>query len=92
MGKVWGESQPVTGRTGPWSGSARAPADIWGHLWLVPLQGVWLEPSRSAQLEEIEKLLANDDQELIGDFSKVGAQGWGSSGGAAPMILNRDHH
>ncbi|NXM62900.1 MPIP2 phosphatase, partial [Illadopsis cleaveri] len=32
--------------------------------------GVWLEPSTSAQLEEIENLLANDDQELIGDFSK----------------------
>ncbi|XP_053788516.1 M-phase inducer phosphatase 2-like [Vidua chalybeata] len=32
--------------------------------------GVWLEPCRSAQLEEIENLLANDDQELIGDFSK----------------------
>ncbi|XP_014739317.1 PREDICTED: M-phase inducer phosphatase 2-like [Sturnus vulgaris] len=32
--------------------------------------GVELEPSRSAQLEEIENLLANDDQELIGDFSK----------------------
>ncbi|NXH96022.1 MPIP2 phosphatase, partial [Pachycephala philippinensis] len=31
---------------------------------------VWLEPSRSARLEEIENLLANDDQELIGDFSK----------------------
>ncbi|NXD57383.1 MPIP2 phosphatase, partial [Corvus moneduloides] len=30
----------------------------------------WLEPSRSARLEEIENLLANDDQELIGDFSK----------------------
>ncbi|NXR66850.1 MPIP2 phosphatase, partial [Rhadina sibilatrix] len=30
----------------------------------------WLEPSRSAQLEEIENLLVNDDQELIGDFSK----------------------
>ncbi|XP_041320491.1 uncharacterized protein LOC121352021 isoform X5 [Pyrgilauda ruficollis] len=32
--------------------------------------GVWPEPCRSAQLEEIENLLANDDQELIGDFSK----------------------
>ncbi|XP_041879549.1 M-phase inducer phosphatase 2-like isoform X1 [Corvus kubaryi] len=32
--------------------------------------GAWLEPSRSARLEEIENLLANDDQELIGDFSK----------------------
>ncbi|NXR95229.1 MPIP2 phosphatase, partial [Hypocryptadius cinnamomeus] len=32
--------------------------------------GVWLEPCRSAQLEEMENLLANDDQELIGDFSK----------------------
>ncbi|NXH84189.1 MPIP2 phosphatase, partial [Edolisoma coerulescens] len=31
---------------------------------------VWLEPSKSAQIEEIENLLANDDQELIGDFSK----------------------
>ncbi|NXR98435.1 MPIP2 phosphatase, partial [Oxylabes madagascariensis] len=31
---------------------------------------VWLERSRSAQLEEIENLLASDDQELIGDFSK----------------------
>ncbi|NXW71081.1 MPIP2 phosphatase, partial [Hirundo rustica] len=31
---------------------------------------VWLEPSKSAQLEEIKNLLANDDQELIGDFSK----------------------
>ncbi|NXK69709.1 MPIP2 phosphatase, partial [Sylvietta virens] len=31
---------------------------------------VWLGPSRSAQLEEIENLLANDDQELTGDFSK----------------------
>ncbi|NWZ15591.1 MPIP2 phosphatase, partial [Agelaius phoeniceus] len=30
----------------------------------------WLEPCRSAQLQEIENLLANDDQELIGDFSK----------------------
>ncbi|NXD05264.1 MPIP2 phosphatase, partial [Certhia familiaris] len=29
---------------------------------------VWLQPSRSAQLEEIENLLANN--ELIGDFSK----------------------
>ncbi|XP_058682634.1 M-phase inducer phosphatase 2-like isoform X2 [Poecile atricapillus] len=33
-------------------------------------QGVCLEPSRSARLEEIENLLAKDDQELIGDFSK----------------------
>ncbi|NXH30488.1 MPIP2 phosphatase, partial [Myiagra hebetior] len=32
--------------------------------------GVWLEPSRSARLEEIESLLAKDDQELTGDFSK----------------------
>ncbi|NWW59748.1 MPIP2 phosphatase, partial [Ifrita kowaldi] len=32
--------------------------------------GTWLEPSRSARLEEIENLLASDDQELIGDFSK----------------------
>ncbi|XP_041252870.1 M-phase inducer phosphatase 2-like isoform X13 [Onychostruthus taczanowskii] len=32
--------------------------------------GVWPEPCRFAQLEEIENLLANDDQELIGDFSK----------------------
>ncbi|XP_077027579.1 M-phase inducer phosphatase 2-like [Agelaius phoeniceus] len=32
--------------------------------------GAWLEPCRSAQLQEIENLLANDDQELIGDFSK----------------------
>ncbi|NWV29081.1 MPIP2 phosphatase, partial [Origma solitaria] len=31
----------------------------------------WLEPSRCAQLEEMENLLANDDQELIGDFSKA---------------------
>ncbi|NWT84856.1 MPIP2 phosphatase, partial [Lanius ludovicianus] len=31
---------------------------------------VCLEPSQSAQLEKIENLLANDDQELIGDFSK----------------------
>ncbi|NWY91260.1 MPIP2 phosphatase, partial [Loxia curvirostra] len=31
---------------------------------------VWLEPYTSAQLEEIENLLASDDQELIGDFSK----------------------
>ncbi|NWT75625.1 MPIP2 phosphatase, partial [Prunella himalayana] len=30
----------------------------------------WMEPGRSAQLEEIENLLASDDQELIGDFSK----------------------
>ncbi|NWX26907.1 MPIP2 phosphatase, partial [Notiomystis cincta] len=30
---------------------------------------MWLEPSRSAQAEEIENLLANDD--LIGDFSKT---------------------
>ncbi|NWW06066.1 MPIP2 phosphatase, partial [Oreocharis arfaki] len=30
----------------------------------------WPEPSRSAWLEEIENLLAIDDQELIGDFSK----------------------
>ncbi|KAM4752663.1 M-phase inducer phosphatase 2-like [Cyanocitta cristata] len=32
--------------------------------------GAWLEPSHSARLEELENLLANDDQELIGDFSK----------------------
>ncbi|NWX58278.1 MPIP2 phosphatase, partial [Promerops cafer] len=32
--------------------------------------GMWLEPSRCAQFEEIRSLLANDDQELIGDFSK----------------------
>ncbi|XP_037980440.1 M-phase inducer phosphatase 2-like [Motacilla alba alba] len=32
--------------------------------------GAWLEPRRSAQLEEIENLLASDDRELIGDFSK----------------------
>ncbi|NWI02672.1 MPIP2 phosphatase, partial [Tichodroma muraria] len=32
--------------------------------------GVLLESSRSAQLEEIKNLLANDDEELIGDFSK----------------------
>nr|XP_021389666.1 M-phase inducer phosphatase 2 [Lonchura striata domestica] len=32
--------------------------------------GVWLEPCGSAQLQEIENLMANDDQELIGDFSK----------------------
>ncbi|NXD46128.1 MPIP2 phosphatase, partial [Copsychus sechellarum] len=31
---------------------------------------VGLEPSRSTQLEEIENLLASNDQELIGDFSK----------------------
>ncbi|NWR12965.1 MPIP2 phosphatase, partial [Paradoxornis webbianus] len=31
---------------------------------------VCLEPSRSAQLEEMENLLASHDQELIGDFSK----------------------
>ncbi|NXA75021.1 MPIP2 phosphatase, partial [Thryothorus ludovicianus] len=31
---------------------------------------VSLEPFRSAQLEEIENLLANHDQELTGDFSK----------------------
>ncbi|NXU04011.1 MPIP2 phosphatase, partial [Buphagus erythrorhynchus] len=31
---------------------------------------VELEPSRSAQLEEIENLLASNDQELTGDFSK----------------------
>ncbi|XP_062369493.1 M-phase inducer phosphatase 2-like [Cinclus cinclus] len=31
--------------------------------------GVGLEPSRSAQLEEMEKVLASDEQELIGDFS-----------------------
>ncbi|NXI10353.1 MPIP2 phosphatase, partial [Irena cyanogastra] len=30
----------------------------------------WLEPCRSARLEEIEDLLARDDQELVGDFSK----------------------
>ncbi|NWR21144.1 MPIP2 phosphatase, partial [Emberiza fucata] len=29
-----------------------------------------LEPCRSAQLQEVENLLASDDQELIGDFSK----------------------
>ncbi|NXY23652.1 MPIP2 phosphatase, partial [Atrichornis clamosus] len=32
---------------------------------------VWLEPSTSAQHEEIENLLVEDDQELIGDFSKA---------------------
>nr|XP_054509364.1 M-phase inducer phosphatase 2-like isoform X3 [Agelaius phoeniceus] len=53
-----------------WQDCARAPADIWGCLWSVPPQGAWLEPCRSAQLQEIENLLANDDQELIGDFSK----------------------
>ncbi|RMB92348.1 hypothetical protein DUI87_31222 [Hirundo rustica rustica] len=42
--------------------------------------GVWLEPSKSAQLEEIKNLLANDDQELIGDFSK----------GAVNLPLQRD--
>ncbi|NXQ26851.1 MPIP2 phosphatase, partial [Alaudala cheleensis] len=31
---------------------------------------VWLEPSSSAQLEEIKNLMVSDDQELIGDFSK----------------------
>lgn len=91
MGKVWGETQPVPGGTGPCPGSARAPADIWGGLWVVPPQGVWLEPSRSARLEEIENLLANDDHELIGDFSKVGPRGWGRSEGA-PIVLNGDHH
>ncbi|NWT96085.1 MPIP2 phosphatase, partial [Urocynchramus pylzowi] len=30
----------------------------------------WLQPCGCAQLEEIENLPANDDQELIGDFSK----------------------
>ncbi|NXF25243.1 MPIP2 phosphatase, partial [Rhodinocichla rosea] len=30
----------------------------------------WPEPCRSAQLQEMENLLASDDQELIGDFSK----------------------
>ncbi|NXL23089.1 MPIP2 phosphatase, partial [Setophaga kirtlandii] len=30
----------------------------------------WLEPCGSAQLQEMENLLASDDQELIGDFSK----------------------
>lgn len=92
MVKVWGETYPVTGRTGPFPGSARAPADIWGCVWFVSPQGMCLKPFRSAQLEEIENLLANDDQELIGDFSKVGAQGWSRSGSAAPIILNRDHH
>ncbi|NXI21936.1 MPIP2 phosphatase, partial [Sterrhoptilus dennistouni] len=38
--------------------------------WETPMElVVWLEPSRSAQLEEIENLLANDD--LTGDFSKT---------------------
>ncbi|XP_039555128.1 M-phase inducer phosphatase 2-like isoform X9 [Passer montanus] len=32
--------------------------------------GVWPEPCRNARLEEVENLLASDDQELIGDFSK----------------------
>ncbi|XP_072778887.1 FSD1-like protein isoform X5 [Taeniopygia guttata] len=32
--------------------------------------GVWREPCGSAQLQEIENLLAKDTQELIGDFSK----------------------
>ncbi|NWH38304.1 MPIP2 phosphatase, partial [Chloropsis hardwickii] len=37
----------------------------------APLEPVvWLEPGRAAQLEEIENLLASDDQELVGDFSK----------------------
>ncbi|NWV03678.1 MPIP2 phosphatase, partial [Ptilonorhynchus violaceus] len=31
----------------------------------------WLDPARCARLEEIENLLASDDQELIGDFSKA---------------------
>ncbi|XP_039555129.1 M-phase inducer phosphatase 2-like isoform X10 [Passer montanus] len=33
-------------------------------------EGVWPEPCRNARLEEVENLLASDDQELIGDFSK----------------------
>ncbi|NXA93218.1 MPIP2 phosphatase, partial [Melanocharis versteri] len=37
----------------------------------APLElGVWPERSGSARLEEIEKLLASEDRELIGDFSK----------------------
>ncbi|XP_039555122.1 uncharacterized protein LOC120497548 isoform X3 [Passer montanus] len=70
MGKVWGERQRVPGRTVPQPGCARAPADTCGCLWLVPPQGVWPEPCRNARLEEVENLLASDDQELIGDFSK----------------------
>ncbi|NXP62027.1 MPIP2 phosphatase, partial [Chloropsis cyanopogon] len=37
----------------------------------APLEPVaWLEPGRAARLEEIENLLASDDRELVGDFSK----------------------
>lgn len=50
----------------------------------MPPQGVWLEPSRSALLEEIENLLASDDQELTGDFSKVGATRMGWVRGCCP--------
>ncbi|NWW37206.1 MPIP2 phosphatase, partial [Panurus biarmicus] len=32
--------------------------------------GMWPEPSRSGQLEKIKNLLADNDRELIGDFSK----------------------
>ena len=77
---MWGVTQTVPGGPGPRPCSGRAVADIWGCLWVVPRQGAWLEPSRSARLEEIENLLANDDQELIGDFSKVEPRGWGSVG------------
>ncbi|XP_032942465.1 M-phase inducer phosphatase 2-like isoform X3 [Catharus ustulatus] len=63
----------------PWQGNATVPQGIENvvttpvmkkEVKLVPPHGVELEPSRSAQLEEIETLLASDDQELIGDFSK----------------------
>lgn len=60
-----------------------------GCLWFVSLQKAWLLRSRSFSHEEIENLLANDHQELIGDFSKVGPQGCWRSGGAAPFLLKQ---
>ncbi|XP_062369532.1 M-phase inducer phosphatase 2-like [Cinclus cinclus] len=47
--------------------SVQLVGDGEGEEWDQP--GVGLEPSRSAQLEEMEKVLASDEQELIGDFS-----------------------
>lgn len=60
-----------------------------GCLWFVSLQKPWLLRSRSFSHEEIENLLANDHQELIGDFSKVGLWGCCRPGGPAPFPLKQ---
>ena len=60
-------------------GAAEPHVGCRGGLWL---QKTRLLRSRSFCQEEIENMLANDQRELIGDFSKVGMQGQRGGHGA----------